>query len=93
MGSYGIEQADLYQLYAYGKKYGADDLFLVYPASETFREPLPVFSYDPGTRLHVVPFNLAAPLSDEVERLARYALTGKHSETETNAEAADGSFW
>lgn len=73
-GSYGIEQADLYQLYAYGKKYAADDLFLVYPANETFREPLPVFGYDPDTRLHVVPFNLAAPLSDEVERLASYAF-------------------
>lgn len=73
-GSYGIEQADLYQLYAYGKKYGADDLFLIYPASDTFREPLPVFGYDPTTRLHVVPFDPASPLADEVEKLARYAL-------------------
>lgn len=86
-GNYGIEQVDLYQLYAYGKKYAADDLFLVYPANETFREPLPVFGYDLDTRLHIVPFNLALPLSDEVERLARYAFTGKHRETETGTEA------
>ncbi|MFD2569349.1 McrC family protein [Spirosoma soli] len=72
--NYGIDQVDLYQLYAYGKKYAAEDLFLVYPANEGFRQPLPVFSYDPDTRLHVVPFDLAAPLSDEVEKLASYAF-------------------
>ncbi|QJW90688.1 McrC family protein [Spirosoma taeanense] len=74
-GNYGIEQADLYQLYAYGKKYAASDLFLVYPANETFRHPLAVFGYDASTRLHVVPFNVASPLVNEVEKLARYALS------------------
>lgn len=73
--TYGIDQADLYQLYAYGKKYAADDLFLIYPANETFREPLPVFGYDTTTRLHVVPFEPANPLADEVEKLVRYALS------------------
>jgi 5-methylcytosine-specific restriction enzyme subunit McrC len=73
--NYGIDQADLYQLYAYGKKYAADDLFLLYPANETFREPLPVFGYDTTTRLHVVPFDPANPLADEVEKLVRYALS------------------
>ncbi|GAB3997013.1 McrC family protein [Spirosoma daeguense] len=72
---YGIEQADLYQLYAYGKKYGADDLFLVYPANDTFRKPLDVFGYDATTRLHVVPFDLANSLASEVEKLAQYALS------------------
>ncbi len=74
-GNYGIQQADLYQLYAYGKKYAASDLFLIYPASDTFREPLPVFNYDAITRLHVVPFDPVVPLVDEVEKLARYALS------------------
>lgn len=73
-GNYGIDQADLYQLYAYGKKYAADDLFLIYPAGDTFREPLPVFKYDATTRLHVVPFAVTNPLADEVEKLVRYAL-------------------
>ncbi|GAB3495958.1 McrC family protein [Spirosoma knui] len=75
IGNYGIEQTDLYQLYAYSKKYEADELFLVYPANETFREPLAVFGYDPATRLHVVPFDIAAPLAKEVEMLAAYALS------------------
>lgn len=74
-GNYGIEQADLYQLYAYGKKYAADDLFLIYPANETFRQPLPVFGYDADTRLHVVPFDLTNTLPNEVEKLAGYALS------------------
>ena len=74
-GNYGIEQPDLYQLYAYGKKYAADDLFLIYPANETFRQPLAVFGYDATTRLHVVPFDVTNPLSDEVERLTNYALS------------------
>ena len=75
-GNYGIEQADLYQLYAYGKKYAANDLFLIYPAGETFCQPLPVFDYDATTRLHVVPFDVTRPLAHEVEKLARYALPG-----------------
>lgn len=74
-GNYGIDQSDLYQLYAYGKKYDANDLFLVYPASETFDRPLPVFGYDADTRLHVVPFDLAVPLANEVEKLAICALS------------------
>jgi 5-methylcytosine-specific restriction enzyme subunit McrC len=74
-GNYGIDQTDLYQLYAYGKKYQADELFLIYPANETFHKPLAVFGYDTDTRLHVVPFDLTTPLAKEVEMLASYALS------------------
>lgn len=73
-GNYGIDQADLYQLFAYGKKYSASDLFLVYPANESFRKPLPFFDYDLDTRLHVVPFDVVSPLANEVEKMAAYAL-------------------
>ena len=76
-GNYGIEQADLYQLYAYGKKYAANDLFLIYPANDAFHEPLPVFNYDATTRLHVVPFAVTNPLADEVDKLARYTLSSQ----------------
>jgi 5-methylcytosine-specific restriction enzyme subunit McrC len=55
---YGIEQADLYQMYAYGKKYQAKKLFLIYPANENFHEPLEVFDYDEDLVLHVIPFDL-----------------------------------
>ncbi len=69
---YGIDSADLYQLFAYGKKYGAGDVFLVYPANSTFRQPLDVFGYDPTMRLHVLPFDLTRPLREEVEKLFGY---------------------
>lgn len=69
---YGIDSADLYQLFAYGKKYGAGDVFLVYPTNSTFRQPLDVFGYDPTMRLHVLPFDLTKPLRDEVETVWKY---------------------
>lgn len=74
-GSYGVQQPDLYQLYAYGKKYEADDVFLIYPANEQFQKPLDRFGYDADMRLHVVPFDVTNPPADEVETLAAYALS------------------
>jgi 5-methylcytosine-specific restriction enzyme subunit McrC len=74
-GSYGIDQADLYQLYAYGKKYGADDLFLIYPANEHFQKPIPSFDYDASTRLHIVSVDPRNRLADEVEKLVQQTLT------------------
>lgn len=60
---YRLSQADLYQLYAYGHKYlrsdlGERTLFLVYPRTDAFREPLAPFEYEPGHVLHVIPFDL-----------------------------------
>lgn len=68
-GTYGIDQTDLYQLYAYGKKYNATELVLIYPANETFREPLTVFGYDANMRLRVVPFDVLNQLEDEVHKI------------------------
>ncbi|MBO0949386.1 McrC family protein [Fibrella forsythiae] len=68
-GHYGIDQADLYQLYAYGKKYDAAELVLIYPAHDQFQEPLQLFGYDASLRLRVVPFNLDKPLNEEITAL------------------------
>ncbi|WP_165372136.1 McrC family protein [Emticicia agri] len=67
--NYGIEQADLYQMYAYGKKYQAKKLFLIYPANENFRNPLEVFDYDEDLVLHVMPFNLMNEGEEEVRKI------------------------
>lgn len=75
-GHYGIDSADLYQLFAYGKKYYANDLFLIYPANDTFRAPLDVFGYDPQTRLHVLPFDVTQPIQHEVEKLVQLVFNG-----------------
>lgn len=76
-GTYGIEQADLYQLYAYGKKYGATRLVLIYPAGETFTQPLNLFGYDPTLPLYVVPFDVTNPLADEVENVLKLTLSSR----------------
>lgn len=57
---YGISQADMYQLFAYGQKCLPDggNLFLVYPKTSQFDQPLPAFSFGNAHRLWVVPFCL-----------------------------------
>jgi 5-methylcytosine-specific restriction enzyme subunit McrC len=67
--NYGIDQADLYQMYAYGKKYQAKKLYLIYPANENFRKPLEVFDYDEDLVLHVIPFDLMSEGEAEVRQI------------------------
>ena len=38
--NYGISQADMYQMYAYSKKYGATEIWLLYPYNEKMHEEL-----------------------------------------------------
>lgn len=60
----GISQADMYQMYAYGKKYFKSDqnakLVLIYPYWGKFNKPLRTFKFDDKLTLDVVPFDLAA---------------------------------
>lgn len=59
--NYGISQADMYQLYAYGHKFLDDDkkqLMLIYPMNPKFTEVLPVFTYEDGFTLWAVPFDV-----------------------------------
>ena len=57
---YGLSQADFYQMFAYGQKYlaGRGDMLLIYPRTERFQKPLPLFEFSPELRLQVVPFDL-----------------------------------
>lgn len=59
---YQLSQVDFYQLYAYGHHYlnGIGDIVLIYPRTDTFRDPLPVFDFQKtsGMRLWVLPFCL-----------------------------------
>ena len=61
---YGLSQADFYQLHAYGRNYldGQGDVVLIYPRTDTFNRPLPVFDFPKasGLRLWVLPFCLRA---------------------------------
>ena len=59
---YGLSQGDFYQLQAYGLSYldGAGDVVLIYPRTDAFTDPLPVFDFPKtsGMRLWVLPFCL-----------------------------------
>ena len=59
---YGLDHQDFYQLHAYGHHYldGEGDLALVYPRTEAFPAPLPVFAFAPdgAMRQWALPFCL-----------------------------------
>ena len=60
---YGISQADIYQLFGYSQKYLANQQFrevvLIYPACDTFTEPLEPFWYRKTSEvLYVAPYDL-----------------------------------
>lgn len=58
--NYGLDQADFYQLFAYGQMYlaGRGELALIYPRTAQFPQPLPPFDFSPELRLWVLPFDL-----------------------------------
>lgn len=59
---YGLSQGDFYQLHAYGQSYleGEGDVVLIYPKTDAFSEPLPMFEFprSRNLRLWVLPFCL-----------------------------------
>ena len=59
---HGIQQADVYQLYAYAKRYRCGAVALVYPRNEFFRRPLRYRFFD-GVRLAAIPFDVSEPQS------------------------------
>jgi len=61
--NYNISQADMYQLYAYGKKYSTfnstPSLVLLYPSNQNFINKLDNFIYEGDLVLEVIPFDLS----------------------------------
>jgi len=56
---YGISQADMYQMYAYGHKYlgGTGNIFLIYPEQDGFKKAVECsFDFSDELKLWVVPF-------------------------------------
>jgi 5-methylcytosine-specific restriction enzyme subunit McrC len=73
--NYLISQSDMYQLFAYGKKYSQSDkvvqLFLIYPMNEYFQKGLSSFIYEKKTEgnlleLLAVPFDLSGNYENQV---------------------------
>ena len=53
-----ISQADLYQLYAYGKKHKCDKLYLIYPKIDDTRQKTMKFRYEDVMWLEILYFDL-----------------------------------
>lgn len=75
----GISQADMYQMFAYGKKYFKSHqnakLVLIYPHWGRFNQPLRSFKFDDKLTLDIVPFDLAADSeSSESKNNFKYIL-------------------
>lgn len=75
--NYNITQSDMYQLYAYGKKYDLGNSFikepklvLLYPSNPNFKKPLDKFIYEGELVLSVIPFDLKKSLSKNEEKEA-----------------------
>lgn len=73
--NYNISQSDMYQLYAYGKKYGINNtytnepkLVLLYPENPKFQKPLDDFIYEGDLILSVIPFDIKKTISKKEEK-------------------------
>ncbi len=62
----GISQSDMYQLFAYGKKYGVKKVVLIYPQHDNFKEEF-AFKFDDDLCLGVQPFELNNDKIDNFE--------------------------
>ncbi|WP_243348435.1 McrC family protein [Parabacteroides sp. FAFU027] len=73
--NYNISQADMYQLYAYGKKYTTESqeprLVLLYPCNPNFTKKLDHFIYEGDLKLEVIPFNLTKDEKEQIENIIK----------------------
>ena len=73
---HGIDQRDMYQLYAYGKRYGCRAVALIYPRTGSFTAELHYRFFD-GLPLVCVPFDVTCPEGpEESVRRSIQALEG-----------------
>ena len=72
---HGIDQGDMYQLYAYAKAYECDVVALVYPRTQVFKSPLHYRFFD-DLRLICLPFDVQDPkgsVRTSIQTLREYA--------------------
>ena len=69
-----ITQADMYQLYSYGRKYGCEKVALVYPRTNKFKHSF-YYHFDRGLSLYCFPFDVANP-EDSVKEIIRSLSCG-----------------
>lgn len=76
MPHFGVSQSDIYQMFAYARKYGCGKIVLLYPWSENLGDSpktdiLQVYRFDENSRLYIAVVNLRRDLRsrDELENL------------------------
>lgn len=71
--NYGISQSDMYQMYAYSKKYHAEDIWLLYPVNDAMRNHSQIIyesnDAEISTTVHVFFINL-----EHIEESLKYLL-------------------
>ncbi len=85
--NYGISQSDMYQLYAYGKKYQFEHhrtphLVLLYPENENFKTRLENFVYEGDLELNIIPF-VFDPTKEEAQVSNILKIVESHGTKET----------
>lgn len=66
--NYGISQSDMYQMYAYSKKYQTSEIYLIYPVNQEMRNHRPVqFDSGDGTIVNVLLVDVAEIETDLVK--------------------------
>ncbi len=70
---HGIQRADVYQLYAYAKRYGCEAVALIYPRNESFRSPLRYRFFD-GVNLLALPFDVSEPQSSVIRTMGELEM-------------------
>ncbi len=86
----GIVQADMYQLYAYGSRYGCRTVALVYPRTDDFDEPLR-FVFDDDLALLCLPFDVSEAKSSVHRGLAALKSPERAAEAWHEAVGAEAS--
>lgn len=75
--NYGISQADMYQMYAYQKKYDADHVRLIYPRTQKLVPGDPIsYKANDGTEVHVEfvdLYNINSSIDEVVSRIHKAA--------------------
>lgn len=73
--NYNISQADMYQLYAYGRKYSSSlstpSLVLLYPSNKNFKNNLDNFIYEGDLVLEVIPFDLSGDDNNQEKQIQK----------------------
>ncbi len=70
---YRISQPDMYQLYAYGKRYGCRKVALVYPQTRNFTRPM-FYQFFDGLTLICLPFDVKKPRESVRESIKELAI-------------------